>query len=77
MCGTMGSKNQVDYVRSVLARITHLILRHTSPLSLSSYFSVFFQRTLFRPRSFVDKNERIKTNLSNISFIREILAKYL
>lgn len=78
MCGTMGSKNQVDYVRSVLARIIHFILRH---------FVSFLKLSIFSPSpSIIDysceicllnKEQLIKINLSNISLICERFANDL
>lgn len=55
MCGTMGSKNQVDYVGSVFARITHLILRHfTSFLNLRIFLSSLSKNFRLNSYAFVD-----------------------
>lgn len=44
MCGTMGSKNQVDYVGTVCLRALLILFFVTLPLFLISYFLLFFSR---------------------------------
>lgn len=61
MCGTMGSKNQVDYVRSVLALVTSLFVTlRLFPHTCIFPFSFIEHYRLFRARLFVDKNKELK-----------------
>lgn len=67
MCGTMRSKNQVDYVRS--ACITHLIIRHTLRLFPQTYifpFSFIEHYRLFRVRLFVKKKNKFKQYVTHL-----------